>query len=94
MAHGSVGKLLLCKTECQGLALPHPHKKLDMEIHICNSTAGGGDRWIPEPHCPARLAKSVSFRYSEKPLRKYTCTHSHAVHTHTHAPKLTENGDT
>lgn len=41
MAHGSVGKLLLCKTECQGLALPHPHKKLDMEIHICNSTAGG-----------------------------------------------------
>lgn len=77
-------KCLLCKTECQGLALQHPHKKLGMEIHICNSTAGGGDRWIPEPHWPARLASSVSFRFNEKPLRKYTRVHTPARTQHTH----------
>lgn len=60
---GSASHVLAMKAWGSVLGPQHPHGKLVSGVILA---LGGGDRKIPQPHWPATVAESVSFRFTER----------------------------
>lgn len=62
-----VSNVLLYKYKDLDLDHKNPHEKLGV---VAPQSRGGRDRWIPAAHWPATLAKSISFRFTERSCLK------------------------
>lgn len=65
---GSTDEMLAAQTECSQLSSPAPTLKLSRVLSVYDSSSGV--RQTPEAHWPASLARSLSFRFSERPWLK------------------------